>query len=513
MEIKKIKIFISNLKKQNLANELLEKKLKTYLQVLILEKIFRNENFDFIFIGGTCLALCFDDDFLRLSEDLDFISRKNTSANELLVFLKKSLSVEELGFNFEIVERSKNSETQRIDIKFPDILEKLGFVNNLSDRRVLIVKVEYTLIRSIKKLTGSETLEIIIPAIINRNNRSIVIKRLKDEGLMASKMIACRDRKFEVGKTGVRIKGRDFYDLIWYMEHNIKPSIFILKIYDNPTTTKEIFSFLDKKILEITDNDLRVDIENLFINKEYVNFFIKDFQQKYQLLRQNYSIINTESSLIKDITKNIEGSNMIYAFIFCNYQGQNIKYFEIRVRLLKKEVERISSTLAHFKNKKETILRFMDINKYMSSNIEEIDKILISIIYDKINELIKTKGKDNILSNTVYYTDFLSIENLNTFFKEYSFKFLEPISGEVILIRSGLIDVKLPIKKKIYTLWVQFDTHMINIPTGVTFFNIQNDSKYYIRDIHLNGFNITFEDKNGFKKNNVQMIRWTINGD
>ena len=508
MEIEKIKIFISNLKKQNISTDILEKNLKNYLHVLILEKIFRNDSFDFIFIGGTCLALCFGDDFPRLSEDLDFISKKNTLAKELKIFLEKNLDEENLGFAFEIVEKSKKSNTQRIEIKFPDILKKLGFVNNIADRNVLKVKIEYTLDSTIQKLTTKETLEIITPSIISRNTRSIVVKRLKDEGLMASKMIACKDRNFEVGKTGIRIKGRDFYDLIWYMERGIKPSIFILSIYN--ITTKDIFSFLDSKILEIKSNDLKVDIENLFFNKQYVESFIKNFKVKYQLLRQDYSIVNIDYIQIRDITTSINGSYRIYSFTFYDYQNQDNKYFKIKTQILEREFIKLTSLMDHFKEKEMKINEFMNINKYVSPQAETLDKVLITIIYDKIQNLIKTKGKDNILRNTVYSTDFLSIQSLDIFLHDYSFKFLEPISSESIA-NSGLIDIVLPIKEKTYTMWVDFGMHMTNIPPDITFTAIQSDSNYYIKDINLKGFYIIFENKNGFKKNNRQIIRWFMN--
>jgi hypothetical protein len=42
--------------------------------------------------------------------------------------------------------------------------------------------------------------------------------------------------------------------------------------------------------------------------------------------------------------------------------------------------------------------------------------------------------------------------------------------------------------------------HITNIPTDIIFTVIQSDSNYYIKDINLKGFNITFENKNGFKK-------------
>lgn len=155
---------------------------------------------------------------------------------------------------------------------------------------------------------------------------------------------------------------------------------------------------------------------------------IKDFKVKYQLLRQNYSIINIDYIQISDITKSVNDSYRTYSFTFYDYQNQNNKYFKIKTQILEREFIRLTILINHFKEKKEVINEFMNLSKYVSTDIEDIDKILITIIYDKIQNLIKTKGKDNILQNTVYSTDFLDIQSLDIFLNNYSFKFLEPTS-------------------------------------------------------------------------------------
>jgi len=45
------------------------------------------------------------------------------------------------------------------------------------------------------------------------------------ETMMAGKMIACLERNFQRGRDGAFIKGRDFYDLLWFMQKGIQPLI------------------------------------------------------------------------------------------------------------------------------------------------------------------------------------------------------------------------------------------------------------------------------------------------
>ena len=40
---------------------------------------------------------------------------------------------------------------------------------------------------------------------------------------MAGKMIACLERNFQRGREGAFIKGRHFYDLLWFMQKNVQP--------------------------------------------------------------------------------------------------------------------------------------------------------------------------------------------------------------------------------------------------------------------------------------------------
>jgi len=53
---------------------------------------------------------------------------------------------------------------------------------------------------------------------------------------MAGKMLACLEYNFQRGKEGVLIKGRDFYDLVWFMQKRVVPLKEKLRKMENSLT-------------------------------------------------------------------------------------------------------------------------------------------------------------------------------------------------------------------------------------------------------------------------------------
>ena len=64
---------------------------------------------------------------------------------------------------------------------------------------------------------------------IFKYNRSVLIKMLDASTLMATKVRAILFRKWEKtdqqGNTTVKVKGRDYFDLLWYLQKGIQPNL------------------------------------------------------------------------------------------------------------------------------------------------------------------------------------------------------------------------------------------------------------------------------------------------
>ena len=61
---------------------------------------------------------------------------------------------------------------------------------------------------------------------VSRFNLNFVVKVYTLETLMASKIIAILKRTFRKGKGNkITFKGRDYYDLLWFLQKGVEPNI------------------------------------------------------------------------------------------------------------------------------------------------------------------------------------------------------------------------------------------------------------------------------------------------
>jgi predicted nucleotidyltransferase component of viral defense system len=270
----KLKLLTEELKKSEPPPLFIRNSLKEFLQDVILSIIYNDDELkELIFYGGSCLRKFHD--LNRLSEDLDFESLESISLEKTAKIISEWFSREK----FEKVEISTQSSENinRILVKFP-VLFELGLTNN--DNEKLHVKVE------INTEPSGEYETLLTP--YSRGQYSMLVKHYDLPTLMAGKMVACLERTFRKGKTGVDIKGRDYYDLIWYMQKEIKPNPARLKDASEGYTIDEAFKALDSKVLDISKRDLLIDLEPLFPNQKFIEEWCENFQEFYKRFRKNY---------------------------------------------------------------------------------------------------------------------------------------------------------------------------------------------------------------------------------
>ena len=100
---------------------------------------------------------------------------------------------------------------------------------------------------------------------------SVILKHYDISTLFACKIVACLDRIYVKGKKKIYVKGRDFYDLIWFLNNtDILPNKKKLLDVNNRYTIKEIFNLLDEKVTLIKSSDLLDDLENLIEDSKYI---------------------------------------------------------------------------------------------------------------------------------------------------------------------------------------------------------------------------------------------------
>lgn len=210
--------------------------IKEYLQVLTLSFLYLNPRYQsLIFYGGSCLRHCFG--LPRLSEDLDFVDiSTKVELDELGDELKKYFWKKH-GIKTDIT-----IQKFRIYLKFP-ILDELNLVSKGASK-LLILKTE--LFRNFD-FCQDYRIEI-LP--LFRFGESVLVRTFDLPTLMATKIMAIFSRKWEKtdkrGRTLAKVKGRDYYDLMWYLTRGIKPNLHcIVGIKDGKELKEKLLSLIE----------------------------------------------------------------------------------------------------------------------------------------------------------------------------------------------------------------------------------------------------------------------------
>ncbi|MFH1192556.1 MAG: nucleotidyl transferase AbiEii/AbiGii toxin family protein [bacterium] len=271
-------------KDNNLPNIVIRTQLKEFLHYFVLDFIYNSKFKDLIFYGGSCARIMYNLD--RMSEDLDFEADKSINFKELGEKLKKYFS-EDLKLNdkFSI---KKEKGINRIFLKLP-VMRELELSPHESES--LNIKVE---IRAEDKEYFNDLKPVFTPK--NMYGKSFVVKHYDLPTLFASKLCAIlnRPRKgFSVGGVmeEINYKGRDFYDLIWYMQQRILPNEEILRANKTKNSIGEIF---DEISVFIAKNDfqrgLKRDLEHLFPSQNFVENFVITFRDTfYRFKKERYT--------------------------------------------------------------------------------------------------------------------------------------------------------------------------------------------------------------------------------
>jgi hypothetical protein len=265
-----------NSKEPLLAVETKRIVLKDVLQAYVLDFLYNHPAYRRLnFYGGTCLHVMFG--LNRLSEDLDF---DNSSGMDL--YLLAADLTHHFQKNYAYTQASARVQQgeggiYRVTLKFP-VLYELG----LSPRptEALHLKVEISHHHQIAVIQHT-------PVLVH--GRSLVAAHFSLETMMAGKMLACLERNFERGRSGVSIKGRDFYDLLWFMQQRIQPLAEKLAHDGKQSyTTKSAMLALQEKISHIKTRDLAVDLLPMFESRSFIESWLESFHENFKIMMQGY---------------------------------------------------------------------------------------------------------------------------------------------------------------------------------------------------------------------------------
>jgi predicted nucleotidyltransferase component of viral defense system len=170
--------------------------LREYLQAQVLRSLHESEAFvNLSFVGGTALRFLFN--LPRFSEDLDFSLDSEDAYMPTVWFKKVKTDLSLAGFDVSLTWNDRTT-VHKVWIKIPGLLKEAGLAEMQSQN--LSIKLEI----DTRPPSGALSKRKVIS-----RHALLAIKHYDLSSLMAGKLHALMTRKYA--------KGRDWYDLLWYM--------------------------------------------------------------------------------------------------------------------------------------------------------------------------------------------------------------------------------------------------------------------------------------------------------
>jgi predicted nucleotidyltransferase component of viral defense system len=250
--------------------------LKEVLQAHVLDFLYNHPGYrKLIFYGGTCLHVVYG--LSRLSEDLDFDNQAGFDlsrlAPDLVGHFQRTFGYADASAKVQQGE----SGILRTTIKFP-VLNALSLSPRQSE--ALHLKIE---------ISSHEQVAIVQRTPVLVYGRSLVAAHFSLETMMAGKILACLERNFESGRSGAAIKGRDFYDLLWFMQQRVQPlEEKLAQDGQQPYSVHSAMAALETKIDQIRPRDLAIDLLPMFESRTYIEAWLEAFHENFHRLVRVY---------------------------------------------------------------------------------------------------------------------------------------------------------------------------------------------------------------------------------
>jgi predicted nucleotidyltransferase component of viral defense system len=250
------KIFLEDYVKRNNIPQNPRRYLTEYLQSEIIHVLYNSKYGNHLsFLGGTCLRFTYGIE--RFSEDLDFdLIKPGLNYEEVAKHLERKLK--EQGFLVDV--RVKKTENIFIIfVKFSEVMKQMG-LSEFPDQKIKIkFEVDPTPYKNIKY--ESKTIA------TYGKTFNIISNTLPT--LFAQKIIALKLRPYQ--------KGRDFYDIVWFLaQKNIEPNYEILKEKNISINNRQgVVSELRKIISGLDLKQAEKDVERFLFYPEQAKWILE----------------------------------------------------------------------------------------------------------------------------------------------------------------------------------------------------------------------------------------------
>lgn len=314
--------------------ETLRNALKEELQFYVLNFIYHHPQYNkWIMYDGSALRIIHGLD--RMSVDLDFeITEKITK--DFLEELKKEIEAHFL--------RTYNTQPNFLTVKVVSergLLLKFhaGEALNLGHPSNQVhVKVDLNHFAPQKEATKRQP--------INHGQLSFVILTYKMSTLMASKLAAIFLRGTRgVGKALYQEKGRDIYDLLWYMNNKIVPNLDYL-LAKNVKEAKDLRTLFDKltiKMNAVSDTNLKQDLLPLFLNRTDIENWLENWRESYLQRLKSYKICTVTTLELIEVYQLCRHDKFLFTYTYNTTEEE--KTCDIQFKITSDWVEDLTQEL------------------------------------------------------------------------------------------------------------------------------------------------------------------------
>ncbi len=289
--------------------------LKEDLQYYVLNFIYHHPKYsNWTMYGGSALRICHN--LNRMSVDLDFEITESCT-EDFLNNLKTEieahfLNTYDTGAEFLTI-KLINGRGLRLNFNIGDKLG-IGYPS-----KQVHVKID------LNQFIAPKTVIERIP--LNTDQLSFVIKTYNMSALMASKIAAIFLRGTRgVGDAVYEEKGRDIYDLLWYMEKKAVPDLDYLKAKSiDITDLRSLFDKLTLKMNDVSNTNLEQDLKPLFLDQNFITNWLKSWLETYFHLLNNYKIYTVTGLKKILITEDFSTDNFSFIYIYNTIETEIVK--------------------------------------------------------------------------------------------------------------------------------------------------------------------------------------------
>ena len=375
--------------------------LKEDLQYYILNFIYHHPNYsNWTMYGGSALRICHKLD--RMSVDLDF-EIDDECTDIFLTTLKTDVEN-----HFKVTYATDSSfltikviGNRGLRLNF-FVGEDLG-INHPSKQ--VHVKVDLNCFTAPKMSTER------IP--ISYDQFSFVIKTYNIATLMASKIAAIFLRgQRGIGKEFYEEKGRDIYDLLWYMQKKIIPDLdYLVAKGIDVKDLRGMFTKLTIKMNSVDIINLEQDLKPLFLDQSFITNWLKTWRENYLHLQKDYSIYKVKE--LKEVLIYQDFMTDVFSFIY---------YYETEESKLVRIIYKLSGYWIDFRDGDLSVKlddEFIKIIKFdangISSRPASQDKLkqYATLFYAKTEAYFKKTNKEMVRHAIITKTIRMTADNLN----------------------------------------------------------------------------------------------------